>query len=82
MNLTNGQRGDLIDALEMALEFCESLLDANLPPSRRNWTTEDSEHFAEWSGQRTRYRKLRRAFLAEEKRALRACPKEKRPWPT
>ncbi len=69
MLLTNGQRGDLIDALEYAIEFLDSLVDSNLPPSRRNWDQDDKDNFAEWDGCRKRYRKLRRAYLAEEKRA-------------
>jgi hypothetical protein len=77
MLLTNGQRGDLIDALDMAMEFCESLLNSNLPP--RNWpdlwTQEDRDNQSEWSGQLKRFRKLRRAYLAEEKRAIPAARK-------
>jgi len=78
MLLTNGQRGDLIDGLEMAIEFCRSLIGSNLPPSRRNWTQEDHDNFAEWDGQHKRFRKLRRAYLAEERLALKAFRKEKR----
>jgi hypothetical protein len=79
MNLTNGQRGDLIDAFEMAIEFCNSLINSNLPPRNwpKVWTQEDRDNRAEWSGQLKRFRKLRRAYLAEERRALREFPTDK-----
>ena len=69
MLLTNAQRGDLIDALAWAIEILDSMIDSNLPPSRRNWTKDDKDDFEEWNECRKRYRKLRRAYLAEEKRA-------------
>jgi hypothetical protein len=69
MILTNAQRGDVIDALEIAIEDRASMIHSNLPPRRKNWSAEDKEDFAEWNGQWERFRKLRRAFLRVEKKA-------------
>lgn len=69
MNLTNAQRGDLIDALHLAGNLLDSLIESELPRRRRDWTPKDRQQYADWDGRRGRYRKLRRAYLAEEKRA-------------
>lgn len=82
MQVTNGERGDLIDALALAIEFCQSLIDSNLPIERpsppqdrgrvkffRPLTKRDAADYAEWSGQIKRFRRLRRRLLAEEKAA-------------
>jgi hypothetical protein len=69
MILTNGQRGDLIDALEIAVRDRQSLITSHLPPRQSNWDTRDKANFAEWDAQRKRFWKLRRAYLAEERRA-------------
>jgi hypothetical protein len=66
--LTNGQRGDLIDALEIAVRDRQSLINL-LVRRQSNWDARDKANFAEWDAQRKRFWKLRRAYLAEEKRA-------------
>lgn len=70
MLLTNGQRGDLIDALEIAIETLRSYIDSNLPPTRSHWNQEDKDNYSEWSTQRKRFTKLRRGYLKEERTAL------------
>jgi len=67
MILTNAQRGDLIDALEIAIANRKAMIDSNLRPSPKDWNESDREDFAEWSSQRRRFHKLRKRLLAEEK---------------
>lgn len=72
MILTNRQRGDLIDALGIAIENLRSYISSNLPPkphvanARRHWTQEDKDNYVEWNGQIERFTKLRKAYLKEE----------------
>jgi hypothetical protein len=75
IRLTNAERGDLIDALELASEFAQSMINSHLPSRRQDWTQDDRDNFAEWTGQVKRYRKLRDRYLAEEKLALKDFPK-------
>lgn len=69
MYLTNAQRADLIDALHAAAEYIDSDLGSNFPPFRRDWTKAEHLRFSELDSQRKRFRKLRRAYLAEERNA-------------
>lgn len=70
MRLTNGMRGDLIDALQVAIEDVASQMRSNVPPNRRDWNKAERINFEEWQGQKKRWTKLRRAYLKEEKEAL------------
>jgi hypothetical protein len=67
--LTNAERADVIDALDLAVDWIDSDLRSNFPPFRKDWSKHERDHFEELGAQRKRYRKLRRAYLAEEKRA-------------
>jgi hypothetical protein len=70
IRLTNAERGDLIDALELASEFAQSMINSHLPSRRQDWTQDDRDNFAEWTGQVKRQvaagRELRHVFTAEE----------------
>lgn len=57
--ITNAQRGDLIDALELWRRR-----------HLKHWTQENKKDFAEWSAQYVRYGMLRRRLLMEENRAM------------
>jgi hypothetical protein len=68
MRFTNAQRADLIDALKIASDTNKGFVDSytiNNDPS----TSDDPEWCRELLANAKRYRKLRRALLAEEKAA-------------
>ena len=63
MRITNAERADLIDALQLAAETLEDLLDSD---------DHAREDVRAYHGQIRRYRALRKRLLAEE-RATEGC---------
>lgn len=74
MRLTNGQRGTLIDALADAILLLRTSIES-VTPFNQNTEQEDRDNVREWRASLTRYRELHRAYLAEEKLALKAFPR-------
>jgi hypothetical protein len=73
MLLTNGQRGDVIDALKAAMEFYTGWISSETidgDPATARGGALDSARVTEMLAQVKRWRALRRHYLAEEKLAL------------
>ena len=72
MLLTNGQRGDVIDAIKAAMDFFAGWISSETidgDPSTARGAL-DPARVEEMLAQVKRWRALRRAYLAEEKLAL------------
>ena len=72
---TNAERGDLIDALQLAIKQLKTTLRANFSAlvfKDRGRGLDDSqrEDWVEWRAQIYRYRKLRQQLLSEERESL------------
>lgn len=76
--LTNGHRADLIDALEVAIEDRETMIDSNLRKDPKHDSGQDSADRAEWTGQIKRFREMRQFLHAEENKAMPQKYKRKR----
>ena len=72
MLLTNGQCGDLIDALDAAVQFYAGWISSETIDGRASTARGalNPERVREMRAQIKRWRVLRRAYLAEEKLAL------------
>jgi|SRR5690348_3197010 len=66
MNLTRGDIGNLISALDEAVEANEILMRSNLPPKGCRLSKQDRENEAQWSENIKIYRKLRRKLARAE----------------
>ena len=79
MRLTNGQRGDLIDALTFGIEGCTLKLKTQfstlaMRDHGKHLEPEDKWLFDELTSQRARFTVLRRRLLREEKASLKDFP--------
>jgi hypothetical protein len=68
MKLTNAELGETVNALKEAIELATMKINSELPLNSTDYDEQDRDNHAIWTGQRRRYRALRKKFLAEEKR--------------
>jgi hypothetical protein len=61
MNLSMGEIGGLIDALDQATKSTQSLIRSYLP-GRNDWDASDRENYTTWTMQLRIFRRLRRKF--------------------
>lgn len=66
MQLTRGEIGDLITALNQAIELNEMNVRSELPPKGARLTPEEREDRDEWQGNILVFRRLRRKLVRVE----------------
>jgi hypothetical protein len=69
MNWTHGEIEGLLAAVERAIEFTRSVMDAELPRAPdRNWVSADKANYVAWSRELQGFQRLHRKLSRSENR--------------